>query len=1072
MLVLNSKYNKSTNILYDEEDCSDYIINQSAKDVLSVLFKINYHNSIALIGPFGCGKSSLLLYVNTILSQDKNAEKCLKILKVTDKSLFNQFAIFIKDKIFFRIKIVGEYNSFKSQFKNTILQYKHLKNTNRYLKKDKTFQISKALELLDKDLKINKYSDILFSIDEFGKFIEYGLDNKNSNDIFDLQTLSEYINKKNNYKLIISLHKAFGEYINNDIDISYSDWDKIQGRFENIVFRDNYFEMLNIFKETIVLKNTKEIKEAQKIIGYICKNSNLKDNDKNLELFRSIVPIHPFSAIVISEIFTKYFQNQRSIFSFLFSTEPNAFQEFIQEAQKKSLLYSLSDLYKYIKYLLKVYSILLPDKEIWYMAEHRLKDYRVQNELKTSLIKIIAIIHAFKLSNTIKTDKKHLALSLSDRFSKENVDNAIDELELENILVFQEQAQSYSLLEDSNINIHKELNTRLAKNCKINFEKQLNLLMQDKFLIAKRYFVEYGNKKCFEKLYILEATKLFQKKHKLFLSPKNKNELLNYSKNNNKSIFMCIENISQIELLIKKIEALNDIGNEFSSIISANTKDILNNMLDDSILALENLLNNKYISDSIFYNGKQYPYSSKKLQEIISDIITNSYHSAPKINNYNLNHTIATKATNTIAVKKLFEAMLINSDKEDLGIEKFPAQMALYLSVIKPAGIHRIVDGRWELVKPSNLNFEPIWNLIKELLSQKINLEKLIEKLSLEPYGLDRSIAMFIISLFIIVNQEKINLTRDNTYVFDLSVELLMNMWKIPNRYEIQLIQLNKEEKDLFKAYVQIATDLTEYSYSKDKVSSIIKNLHEKFSLLPNYAKNTQKLSNESKNLRSAIISMKEPIEAFFILFPKALGYDNLQDISNDDFINKFKYTFNEIALSYKKQILELESFLAKVLHLENQNFPYGKSLINLSNNLSNISSLDSKTKALARSFTYANSIVELFDSIAVLLIGKKIEECYDNDINVLKDTLKNISNDILSKLELSDIKNDKKDVRKISLSMLSSNLNRVISVDKSKLDTINNKVAELNKMIPEEYSEDEKLFLISQLLKKELNHE
>jgi energy-coupling factor transporter ATP-binding protein EcfA2 len=197
MLVLNSKYNKSTNILYDEEDCSDYIINQSAKDVLSVLFKINYHNSIALIGPFGCGKSSLLLYVNTILSQDKNAEKCLKILKVTDKSLFNQFAIFIKDKIFFRIKIVGEYNSFKSQFKNTILQYKHLKNTNRYLKKDKTFQISKALELLDKDLKINKYSDILFSIDEFGKFIEYGLDNKNSNDIFDLQTLSEYINKKN-----------------------------------------------------------------------------------------------------------------------------------------------------------------------------------------------------------------------------------------------------------------------------------------------------------------------------------------------------------------------------------------------------------------------------------------------------------------------------------------------------------------------------------------------------------------------------------------------------------------------------------------------------------------------------------------------------------------------------------------------------------------------------------------------------------------------------------------------------------------------------------------------------------
>ncbi len=347
-LTLNNRFNKSTNIIYDEEDCTDYIITQSTKDTLKTFFKIDYHNSIALIGPFGCGKSSLLLYINTLLSQNENSKTCLKILKKLDTKLYKKYEVFSKDKKFFRIKIVGEHTSFKSQFKNTILKHDNLKSVKQYLDTNKTFQLGKALELLDNDLNNSSYTDILFSIDEFGKFIEYGLEDINSNDIFDLQTLSEYVNKKSNYKLIISLHKAFSEYVGKLVDMTYTDWDKVQGRFENIVFKNDYYEMLNIFKETIFLKTTTPITESQNIIKKICNHTILKDSHTNIELFEKIAPIHPFSAIAISEIFTRYFQNQRSIFSFLFSTEPYAFQEFISQEQEQVVLYDLAELYGYI----------------------------------------------------------------------------------------------------------------------------------------------------------------------------------------------------------------------------------------------------------------------------------------------------------------------------------------------------------------------------------------------------------------------------------------------------------------------------------------------------------------------------------------------------------------------------------------------------------------------------------------------------------------------------------------------------------------------------------------------------
>ena len=1070
-LTLKNRFNKSTNIIHDKEECKDYIVTQSTKDTLGTFFKIDYHNSIALIGPFGCGKSSLLLYINTLLANSENSKNCLEELNKNHNDLFNMYETFIQNREFLRIKIVGEHISFKSQFKNSISEHRILKSTQKYLKENEVFQMSKALEFLDKDLKKSKYTDVLFSIDEFGKFIEYGLEDSNSNDIFDLQTLSEYINKKNSYKLIISLHKAFSEYTNGLTTVTYTDWDKIQGRFENIVFKDDYYEMLNIFKETISLKNSKPIKNAQLLIDSICKEADLKENS-NIELFEKIVPIHPFSAIAISEIFTRYFQNQRSVFSFLFSTEPYAFQEFISQEQDKVILYSLTNLYDYVSYLLKVYNILLPDREIWYKAEYRLQEHRTKTDVKQDIIKTIALIHSFKFSNDIKTDEIHLVLALSDRYSKKEIIVTINELVDENILVYQEQTKSFSLLEDSNININKELKKRLAENKNIDFEKRLNEFIIDKFVVAKRYFVQYGTKRYFEKVYVLKSENIEKFDYKIVFSDIDKALLEQESLRSTKSVFIPLSNLSHLKVLIEKMYILEEIREEFSARISIDTKEIIENMMSDYTITLEKLLNASYMSGSIFYKGEKYDYSSKQLQEIISNIATKSYPDTPMINNYTFNHTIAHKGTSTTTIKKLFEAMLTNSNLKNLGIQKLPAEKALYLSVIEPSGIHKeLKNGLYALSEPNNLNFQNVWKFITKLLSKKISLDEIIEKLEEEPYGLNRTTALFIISLFILVHREKVNIFRDNTYTYVLTLDMLMNMWKASKKFQLELIELSRKEQNLFKNYVKIATDFSEYTYSKDKVVSIIKTLHSKFSQLPAYAKQTQQLSKEAIDLRSAIISMKDPKDAFFVKFPKALGYGTIDNISDDEFIIKFKKAFNEVALSYKDEVVVFEKYFSKIFHFESQSFPYGNSLIELASKLEKIESLDTQTKALIRSFTFSNSFLDFINSISVILINKKLDECYDNDIVILKAKLKEVSSDMLSKLELSAVASETKDVRKISLASLDSNLNRVISIEKKKLDTINKQVLELKELIPRDYTNDEKLFLISQLLNEELNN-
>lgn len=1073
-ISLNSKFNKSTNIVHDTENCKDYIITTSSKNVLKVLFKQDYHNSISLIGPFGCGKSSLLLYINTLLSNNEYSKNCSEQLNISEPNIYNQLTTFTNNKKFLRIKIVGEHTSFKLQLRNSLLKIKELKLTHKYLNENSEYQLSRTLEYISNDILESPYTDVLFSIDEFGKFIEYSFENTNSNDIFDLQTLSEYINKSSNYKLIVSLHKAFNEYTQgSNSEISYSDWDKIQGRFENIVFKDDYYEMLNIFKETILLDNSTCIQKCRKIITDICTDSSFQEDINSSEfrsLFEKIIPIHPYTALAIAEIFTKYFQNQRSIYSFIFSSEPSAFQEFIFKKHDKYVLYSLAELYDYISYLLKVYSILLPDREIWYFSEYRLKDVRIKNQTQIDIIKTVSLIHTFKLINTILPNKEHIVLSLMDKYSKKDILDNILKLEENNILIFQEQSKSFSLLEDSNIDINREMKNLLAHNMHIDYEMKLNGFISDKYIIAKRYFSEYGSKRVFEKKYVSNNTKVLTEAYKIFLV--NEIDITKYASNNSKSIFIPLNKTTKLYELVDKIEALHIIRDNNKEKMSIDTKDIIENMISDHTLALENLLQENYQNAIIYHQDKKLKYSSQNIQILLSNIAKNNYPDTPILNNYTLNHTLANSGTNTSNAKKLFENLLNNSDQEELGIDKYPAEKALYLSVIRPAGIHKEINGKYVLCEPDSLNFKPVWKYINKYLSKRNKVTNLLAELEQEPFGLARTNALFIVSLFIIINKNAINLFRDNTYKYELSLDLLMNMWKATDKYELELINLTLSQKHLFKAYLQITTDITDYVYSKDNVVSIIKTLYSKFDMLPKYAKNTQKISSEAIKLRRSLSSMKEPTEAFFEMFPNALGYDNIESINIDEFITKFKKAFNEIALSYKNETISIEKHIVKVFHLSNSSFPYNNGLTKLADKLSKVESFDNDTKAFIRCFTYSNSLIELIDNICVILIRKKLSECFDSDVIVFQDELSTYAEKMLSKLELMDIANEEHDVRKISLSSLESSLNKVISINRSKMDTINQDVLKIRDIIPASYTNDEKLYLISQLLNEELKNE
>ena len=98
------------------------------------------------------------------------------------------------------------------------------------------------IDELDKRRKAacKKKNGYVIIIDEFGKFLEYINKNKGSNDLYLLQLISEWVNDDDkNSHFIITLHQNFISYSSSLEMIDKQEWEKIKGRFVELLFNEH-----------------------------------------------------------------------------------------------------------------------------------------------------------------------------------------------------------------------------------------------------------------------------------------------------------------------------------------------------------------------------------------------------------------------------------------------------------------------------------------------------------------------------------------------------------------------------------------------------------------------------------------------------------------------------------------------------------------------------------------------------------------------------------------------------------------------------------------------------------------
>ena len=137
-----------------------------------------------------------------------------------------------------------------------------------------------------------------------------------------MQKFAEFVNVQSNQILLLTtLHQNFSSYAKELTETQKNEWTKVKGRFKEITFVEPIEQILYLAskqiqerKEITIGNNTDKLYNLAKETGFI-------SNSISNVTARQLYPLDMFSAYSITSAITRYGQNERSLFTFLFSKE-------------------------------------------------------------------------------------------------------------------------------------------------------------------------------------------------------------------------------------------------------------------------------------------------------------------------------------------------------------------------------------------------------------------------------------------------------------------------------------------------------------------------------------------------------------------------------------------------------------------------------------------------------------------------------------------------------------------------------------------------------------------------------
>lgn len=737
---------------------------------------------------------------------------------------------------------------------------------------------------------------VLLIIDELGKYLEHAA--RNNEDIYLLQVLAEATASipNNGLLLVTILHQAFEQYVAGLTKSTRTEWAKVQGRYEELLFQESPEELLHLLADAItcdhttglkaVLQQTRELAAQANALGLAPHGTS---QGSFAQLLTRCAPLHPLVALTLVRLCKKFGQHQRSLFSFLTSREPHALATFLGE--DKTRVYTIDQLYDFTINAFGNGIAMGENAARWAEVQSALERHADATAEQHRIIKTIGLLSATGGYRGLKPSRAVIEFALGTQAAP-----AIDELIRRSIIIHRKHNDTLALWEGSDINLDErvaEARTALPETTRLS--SKLHKLWTPRPVVAKRHSVTTGTLRFFTIRYV-DATTVLQCLH----PDEEADGLLLYAVPNNRAEADELVHLAQASQLRDRADVLLGVCTDTRSLAHA-TRDlelltwvahhtpalqsdaVARRELRSRLLAAEQQLHKEL--NALFTPGPntstvwyqkgipQTILSERALAARLSTICDDVYAHTPWLHNELLNRRTLSSAA-AAARRTLIEAMIGRATEENLGIAGTPPEKSMYASLLQTTGIHRAEASGYTFGPPKpKSGLAPVWNAIEGFFNncalERRPLKELFTQLQQAPYGMKLGPVPVLFCAALLARDTEVALYENGAFVPEPNVEHFERILRAPDKFEVRKYRIEGIRREV---YNQFANLLQAPAAGEERLVTIVRPLYRLFTKLTPYAKQTKTLSSTAINIRDALFNARDPEDLLFKELPLACG--------------------------------------------------------------------------------------------------------------------------------------------------------------------------------------------------------
>lgn len=769
------------------------------------------------------------------------------------------------------------------------------------------------LELLidaAREVAIGEGAGLALIIDELGKFLEFAVQRPEREDVFVLQRLAEIAARSGDQPFVVVclLHRGFSEYAERLPTIARHEWEKVAGRFDELVFDQPLAHTATLISASLGIEASKlpsAIKQSARETTRAASMSGWLGGERghsNAFDATSVYPLHPMLLPVLVRFFSQFGQHERSLFGFLLSPEPCALQAFANRRAAGDTWYGLAEFYDYVRTTFGHRLAGASYRSQWMRLVATVDAASELDELDTRVLKAIALLNLLDADDLVPNDQSIKAAFAPGQ--EGTVGAALKRLTKSGLLFRHGGSDRYRLWPNSSLSLtraFREANRTVGQIEVV--APDLQPYVDNSPILARRHYISSGTLRFFEVRHVL-ATELAEclkepvasdglivialadteEARRAALAAATSAPFLGRSE-----VLVCIPDpllgvapeLHEVQCWSRVIENTPGIAEDNFAFAEASRQLVAaRHALRSRLESFLEIRRRSRAELAWYRNGaaESVP-SGAGVTSHLSTICDALFPKSPKIENELLNRSVLSSAASA-ARMRLIQGIFAASDQPMLGIDpkKAPPERSMYLSVLANGGVHVPLGESYVLVEPSKkadkLRLRPALDCLTDQIASgngdRVNVEVLFEQLRRPPYGVRNGVAPLLLAILLRTRAHELAVYENGTFLHRFGASDFLRLTKAPATFELQHCRVEGVRIEVF---AQLATAFAAGASGRTPdLLDVVRPLCQFAAQLPEYSRRATTLSSIAIGVRASLLAAREPVTLLFRDLPEACG--------------------------------------------------------------------------------------------------------------------------------------------------------------------------------------------------------